>query len=538
MVASLLRLFHNGLQDVRLSGVAAKQKVSLDAFQYVLVKAGRFTTQWQRIDFDTKPAFGTFSVCKLPRKGHLISRVYLVATMPDIRTAQMEAMAKAGDAFAGPIFGWTNSLGHAMIESLQLDIGGARVEQFDGRLMEILDEFYTPLEKVANVNELIKRKPNGFNAKSFGWDEANTQVVVPLPFWFCNGDIASALPIDGLYADEVKTSFKFRNAGALYTTPARSLPVQSVDASGQIVQPPSLKPLCKTDVSRGGGSQNTAVESLVSIQGTKFYQYDASGFKIPGLVPGQPDALFKEIEGSSMPDTFILGDTYLLVEYIYLDKPEANRFRQAEFTMPIIQHYLLDPVDTKGGMNSLIPLRIANPTRHLFFFAQRAETVDYNAYFLATRDLSGGDVKVAPWWPDCSGLAMESFQPLRPAFSTRFSEPIQSFDLTMEGKFVRYSTENMALFRSILPSLDMRKSPLFNRYFYCLPFSLQSGRFPGSIPLGEANLDKIPNITLNINFEQESVFKQVYPRYTLYMYVETYNVLKMFGGRAGLLFGY
>jgi hypothetical protein len=531
MVASLLRLFHNGLQDYRLFA----KDVKIEPFLYILHKAGRFTTQWQRVDFDTKPAFGSSGVCRLQRKGHLVSRVYLVATMPDIRSPQVDAIAKGGDLFAGPVFGWTNSLGHALCKNVQLDIGGARVEQFDSRLLEILDEYYTPLEKVQNVNNLIKRVPTGFNTFSIGWDEPNTQVVVPLPFWFSKGDISSALPIDGLYVDEAKVSVKFRPVGELYTTPARAIPVEAGQTTGGgDSETQYLSATCGVNTPASYSRYSSGKEVLADIHGTSFYVFDPSGVKIPGLIPEQPDAKFSPIPGVTMPATYVLGDTYLLVEYITLDKPEANRFRQAEFTMPIVQHYLLDPVDTKAMPLVQIPLRIPNPTRHIFFMCQRVEAMNYNAHFLATRDLSGVDQPMAPWWPDVSGLNMEVFSELIPGFSSSDSEPLTGLALLFEGRFVRKATENLALYRSILPSLEMRKSPLLNRYYYCLPFCLQSGYTPGSLPLGEANFDRISNLNLSLHFAPLSPM----PQYTVYSYVETYNILKMFGGRAGLLFGY
>ena len=49
-----------------------------------------------------------------------------------------------------PKFGWTNSLGHALIDRLTLDISADRVESIDSRLLEILDEYHTPLEKSTN----------------------------------------------------------------------------------------------------------------------------------------------------------------------------------------------------------------------------------------------------------------------------------------------------------------------------------------------------------------------------------------------------
>jgi hypothetical protein len=75
--------------------------------------------------------------------------------MPDIWTPQAKARVAAGSQNVIPSFGWTNSLGHALIANAQLEIGGARAEVLDGRLLEVLDEFNTPLEKVLTKNNLL-----------------------------------------------------------------------------------------------------------------------------------------------------------------------------------------------------------------------------------------------------------------------------------------------------------------------------------------------------------------------------------------------
>jgi hypothetical protein len=516
MVATLLRQITSGFQDSRLTG----KELKIDPFLYVLIKAGRFTTQWQRLDFITKPAFGSSSVCTLQRKGHLLSRLYLVANMPDIRTSQQNALNLAGPNFVGPIFGWTNSLGHALINYMSLEIGGARVEQMDGRLLEVLDEFNTPIEKVQNVNRLIQRVENGYNSKTFGWSSTPTQVVVPLPFWFSRGDLGVALPVDGLYADEIRCTINFTGLSQLYTTstivPTSTNTSNVVHSNSNVYVDTSGQTMYQMNCSSGP-------MAMASIYNSPFYQ-DISGVVAP-------------IPGVSMQNSFFLGDTYLMAEYITLDKPEANRFRQAEFTLPIIQHYPLDVVNTKGQPSVSIPIRIPNPARNLFFFCQRTEATDYNNFFLATRELNVPG-KGGIWWPDCSGLNMETYTEIIPGFSTRSSEPLLSMSVLYEGKFVKASTENMALYRTILPALELRKSPLINRYYYYVPFGLQSGKYPGSIPLGEANLDKIPNITFNLEFNSLSKVQPDFPNYNIYMWVETYNIFKVFGGRGGLLFGY
>ena len=243
--------------------------------------------------------------------------------------------------------------------------------------------------------------------------------------------------------------------------------------------------------------------------------------------------------GNKIPVTPALGDTYIMAEYIYLDKPEANKFRVSDIQVPVTQHYAFEPVDTKGITPANCYLKIPNPTRNLYFYLQRFEAPYYNAPFLATRDLSGQGTTV-PWWPNASQIGTRVYQELVPAFAFRNSEPLSGITLLYEGKFTRYSTTAPSFFRSLLPSIEQRKAPWVNRYYYNLPFSMGSGKFPPSLHCGEANLDKIVNINLNLDLHPRagSADAMNVPRYLVYCWAETYNVLRVYGGRAGMMFQY
>jgi len=84
MVAALLRVVYGGIQDARF--ITQKAQPNIRFFVKAFIRAGRFTTQWVRLDFDTLPTLGNTSTITLPRKGQLLSRLYLVTTMPDIGT--------------------------------------------------------------------------------------------------------------------------------------------------------------------------------------------------------------------------------------------------------------------------------------------------------------------------------------------------------------------------------------------------------------------------------------------------------------------
>lgn len=512
MVVSLLQIIHTGLQDERL--LPKKGNPAVSFFQKVFVKAGRFTTAWVRLDFDTRPNFGTQGTITLPRQGHLITRLYLVTTFPDIAAQQIKARSLATAPFAGPTFGWTNSLGHALIQSATLEIGGARVETLNGRLMEMLDEYATPLEKVTSVNSLLPRIQNGFTTTSIGWTDRPTVTVTPLPFWFSRGDPGVALPIDAINNDQVRITFQFAPVTSLYVS------------SAQVPYTPSAQP--------AGG------EAYFPLLSSPFYQ-EGGTKRVFGL-SGNPTVsqLVTEISGASMPSALSLQNTYVLAEYVYLDKPEANKFRISDIQYPIPQHYTFEPTDSKGLPNLTIPLRIPNPTRDLFFFAQRIEAPAYNAPFLASRDLSGQGVLTAPWWPNATGLDPVTLGYPSPGFSTRQSEPLETISLVYENKLYRYTALAPAIFRSLLPALTQKKTPWINGYYYTLPFGMEHGVFPQSVATGEANLDKVEKLELRLQFKPflGSLDPNHVPRYIVYVFAETYNILRIYGGRAGLLFAY
>jgi hypothetical protein len=514
MVAALLKTLHSGIQDLRL--LPPKGQPAVSFFKKAFLKAGRFTTQWVRLDFDQVPNFGKQATITLPRQGHLISRMYVVVNLPDIVGPQLQARAAAGTNFVGPTFGWTNSLGHALIQEAQIDIGGSRVSSLDSRLLEMLDEYHTPYEKVTLVNQLIQRYDNGFKVEKIGWDPAErpTRVAVPLPFWFNRGDAGAFLPIDAISTDLVRLSVTFA-------------PLQDLYVSQDLSSNDITKPLGKV---------------YPQILASPFYRLNSSGsIQMSGINGSTTTRAVSIIPNIQMPTSLNLGDSYIMAEYIYLDKAEANRFRLADILLPIPQHYSFEPYNTQNFTEVTIPLRIPNPTRDLYFFAQRVEAPSYNAHFLATRDLSGLDVTVAPWWPDASGLVAQYFTgDYIPAFTVRESDPISDIILNYEGRLLRYATSASAQFRSILPALAQRKTPWVNKYYYTLSFGVLNGFLPPTLPSGEANLDKIRRIDLQLRFNslRGCAPGTSVPQYVIYMWAETYNVLRIYGGRAALMFAY
>jgi hypothetical protein len=449
----------------------------IETLKQLSATRGRYTTRWERIEFESTPQFGQQATAEIPVKGHLLHKLYLVATLPDIYTIQKDKIA--------PNFGWTNSTGHALVEKATINIAGKPIDHLDSRLLEVLDEFNTPLEHLATINKLILRAQSNFSASSFSLLPQQLQVCIPLPFWFTR-DPALALPVDAINADKIRLSVQLRTIAQMYYTDSRT-------AEG------ALWPLLGSSLYTEGTNQIPA-----------------------GLDVSQGVTGVQEHPTDKMPSTLRLGDTYLIGEYIYLDKTEVNRFRIADIEIPIVQHYALSVVDTKGAPRANADILLPNPARALYWMAQRQDAAALNAHFHACTDISAG------LWPDAGSTA-----PLpHPAWRFRGGpDPFTGFALTYDG-YVRARSETPQIYRSILPSMEQRKSPYINKYYYTL--SLSDQEQPLSAPVGEANLDKIEKRNLYMEMTKSLAGVPT----NIYIWGETYNVLKIYGGRAGLLFGY
>lgn len=509
MVASLLKILSSGVQDKRLY-----YEKTVYPFLKKWSRAGRFATRWERLDFANVPNFGITGNLFVRPRGELISRICLVATLPDIYKKQKEAMHNASGSFAGPRFGWTNSVGHALVSSASISIGGNIIDTLDYRLLEMVDEYNTILEKVSVVNRLIKRKDAGFTETSFGNDVDPTVVMVPIPFWFSRGDFTMPLTIDAMRNDEVVISINFNTMDNLYYTDSRNTQI---------------------DISDGSTSK------LWTVSGSPFYKDDVGGSVVDGLVLNKIDQSQNvvAVPGINMPTTFSLGDTYMMVEYIYLDKPEASRFRNTDLQIPIIQHYVLPPAESLTLPGLSIPIHIKNPVRELFWFVQRKDATLYNAHFLATKDINAPNEN-PPWWPDAMGLDPRHPGFMRGAFALSNSDPVEGVALVYEGKYVRFRTGTPALFRTILPSLEQKKTPWVNRYYYKFSFILNNNETPLSVPRAEANFGKIKNIRLDLEFKTNRGSRSIIdlPNFIVYVFAESYNILKIYDGRAVLMFNY
>jgi hypothetical protein len=205
----------------------------------------------------------------------------------------------------------------------------------------------------------------------------------------------------------------------------------------------------------------------------------------------------------AMPTSWHLN-AYWIIEYVSLEDREAAAFRHADLEIPIEQHVAIPPFDTEGRSRVRIPLDEGGLVRDMTWVAQRRDAADYNAYFLFARDLSGGlwpDAQI-PNWDYGDGY-------IRPGFSDRRADPISAAAMFIRGK-PRFEHEGTSFFRSLIPALGSRRTPLINRYIYRYDFGFwptgglaEAMGLPADEVRGAANWDKLPDKELVLTMNTE-----------------------------------
>jgi len=499
--ASMFHIVTTGLQDLeRLN--APKGRPSIRFYSAVFMRRTRWASQWRRVEFDNLADFGKKATVTLPQLGELISRVILVVDMPDIYTIQQQAEAAArstGSEFSpntiiGPKWNWTNSIGHALCSSIELQIGDQVVDTLDSRLLEVLDEQIRPVEHFDTTNTMISRDPVAYTSTVS--TKPTTLEIIP-PFWFNRGPGPQVLPIQALSKDKVQITVNFRPIQQCVYTDAR------IDSRN-----PPL-------------SGNQGLGPMPNIAACGFFQTDAAtgqtiynmtrtpvgtGFD-PSLTP-----LGSLVPGIVMPSSYHFLDAYWIVEYISLEDREAAAFRMADLQLPIEQHLAVPPVETGGASSIRIPINEGGLVRDMTWVAQRIEAPSYNAYFLFSRDLvqprPGLTESEIPWWPDAvipNWDYGDGF--IQPAFMTRQSDPLKAATLWYRGQR-RFDHEAPSFFRSLIPALNCQRAPLIDRYIYRYDFGFwPTGGLADALtkPVdqvrGFSNWDKIPKKELDLSLD-------------------------------------
>jgi len=223
MAGGLMQLVAYGAQDVYLTG-----NPQITFFKVVYRRHTNFAIESIELGFTGSPGFGKKTTCTISRNGDLVSNMVL--------QIKLGALPSPSSSWA-----WSSFLGHRIINFMEIEIGGQRIDKQYGEWLHLWNQLTLPEAKTAGYNKMIghtlgvlgKRGadrialntnvvttpaiPDAFQIATGGagtivpLEAADTKEIVlniPLQFWFCRNP-GLALPLIALQYHDVKVAINF-----------------------------------------------------------------------------------------------------------------------------------------------------------------------------------------------------------------------------------------------------------------------------------------------------------------------------------------
>ncbi len=515
MGGGLLQIAAYGAQDVYLTG-----DPQITFFKVVYRRHTNFSMESIQQQFSGKANFGKNDVSTtISRNGDLASSMYLEVNLPACPSGAT----------------WIDGVGHRLIKSVRVNLGGDTIDEHTGRWLEIWDQ----LTHTSSMSAVYKEMTGDVGGTG-GTSGNRIKMFIPLQFWF-NRNPGLALPLIALQYHEVKIVFNFEKLEKLvdFTGTAPAAPAVGGTWSQQWLSNPEDNTngpftFSVTDGTTPGGSnaQDTMTDAT-----TWFTELNTAGYSL---------------------------DAKLYVDYIYLDTEERKRFSQMS------HEYLIDQLQIQGketitSFSHRTRLNFNHPVKELVWVLEPPENENNEGYNDGTG--GGGD------------LGLQAFGQFSQATSTTTShEWMKDAKLQINGHD-RFSVRDSRYFRRVQPYQHHTGAP--DKPVYCYSFALRPEEYQ---PSGTCNFSRIDNAYLEMNLRhylgeidytvlKENAAFAITPYYShmdvtnstdfvhtnpgatnatfgsskadawatgtkiyLYLHAVSYNVLKIVSGRGGLAY--
>ena len=196
MGGGLMQLVAYGAQDVYLTG-----NPQITFFKVVYRRHTNFAMESIEQTFNGTGAFGNKVQCPVVRNGDLITKMYLRTTVSTGNTSTLAS----NTTYYNAKWAWCTSLGHALISSVELEIGGTRIDKHWGEWLTIWNELSRKIGQDRGYNAMIG---NVSTLTVLDYQHPSYTMWIPLKFFFCRFD-GLALPLIALQYHEVRINFEF-----------------------------------------------------------------------------------------------------------------------------------------------------------------------------------------------------------------------------------------------------------------------------------------------------------------------------------------
>jgi hypothetical protein len=436
-----MQLVAYGAQDVYLTG-----NPQITFFKVMYRRHTHFSLESIEQTFNGQVSFGKKITATISRNGDLIHRMYLRVDVPAITlntsVAKNDVAVALGQSYTPEQAGsvqWVENLGHALIKTVDIEIGGQRIDRQYGEWMHVWNELTQAPGHQIGYNNMIGMHPSLTTAKSTGAFPAST-LYIPLAFWF-NRNPGLALPLIALQYHEIKINFEFRTEEELlYKTAVVERAVVPAGTAGAVV--------ATAAVAAGATAASVALMATVGNMNAQLY-----------------------------------------VDYIYMDTDERRRFAQ------VTHEYLIEQVQFSGA-ESISPnetlrpvkLQLNHPCKELIFMVSDQANLNKKKYF----DFSTGAPIGTDTFPNPPHGGL-NFVTADAIFGAK--NPIKAVQLQLNGHD-RFSKRDGMYFNMVQPYQHHSNTPSAGINVYSFALKPEEHQ-----PSGTCNMSRIDNAALRLDLE-------------------------------------
>ncbi len=224
MAGGLMQLVAYGAQDVYLTG-----NPQITFWKVTYRRHTNFAMESIEQTFNGQADFGRRVQCTISRNGDLAYRTYLQVTLPEVSASDGARNSNANSGAGDAQHRWYDYPGEQLISTVEVEIGGQRIDRQFGDWMHIWNSLTMTSEQEAGYKAMVGHTTQltyltdaaAHAVNSPCKDAAPAQVCaprnalpattlyIPLQFWFCRNP-GLALPLIALQYHEVRITLDLR----------------------------------------------------------------------------------------------------------------------------------------------------------------------------------------------------------------------------------------------------------------------------------------------------------------------------------------
>jgi hypothetical protein len=216
MGGGLMQLVSYGAQDIYISG-----NPQITFWKILYKRHTNFAVESIEVTFNGQADFNKRVTAVINRNADLMYKTYVQVVLPEVDLAGAPPAGVTG-------FRWLNYIGHRLINQVELEIGGQRIDRQYGDWMQIWTQLATDAgnikvldSMIGNTHDLVLMKRAAGLALDATCSASETTIscvsragtpaktlYIPLQFWFCRNP-GVAIPLIALQYHEVRINVDF-----------------------------------------------------------------------------------------------------------------------------------------------------------------------------------------------------------------------------------------------------------------------------------------------------------------------------------------